>query len=149
MIWVVAANAVACRIFQYNKHPEKLTMIKEIDHPENRLKKEEFLTSDKPGHYKSSTTHHGAYSPRTDPKDVEIDSFARQIAKELDHGRKTDAFKKLIIITTPHMDGLISQHLNKHVKEAIRNNIQKDPQHINENEILKLLRVDAEFPDQD
>ena len=148
MIWVIAANAIACRLFQYDKHPDKLTLLKEIDHPENRLKKEDYLTSDKPGHYKSSTSS-GAYSPRTDPKEVEIDNFARQIANELDHGRRTDAYKKLIIISTPQMEGLIRLHMDKHVKETIRNNIQKDPQHINEHELLSLLQKSAEFPDQD
>jgi protein required for attachment to host cells len=147
MIWVIAANAVTCRIFEYNKHPEKLTILKEIEHPENRLKKEDYLTSDKPGHYKSSASNRGAYSPRTDPKEVEIDNFARQIAKELDHGRKTEAYKELIIITTPHMDGLICQHIDKHVKNTIRNNIQKDPQHVRDHELLSFLHTHTEFPD--
>jgi protein required for attachment to host cells len=147
MIWFIAANAIACRIFEYDKHAEKLTLINEINHPENRLKKEEFLTSDKPGHYKSGTSR-GAYEPRTDPKEVEIDNFARQIATELNQGRNAAAYKKLIIMTTPEMEGLLFRHVDKHVKEMIRNTIQKDPQHLKEHELVGFLKVHAEFPDE-
>lgn len=147
MIWVVAANSIACRIYNYNKNPGKLTLVKEIFHPENRLKKEEFLTSDKPGHYKSSSSNRGAYSPRTDPKEVEVDNFARQIAKEIDSGRTSGAYEKLIVMTTPHMDGLIFRHVDKHVKNMVSNNIQKDPQNFSEHELLNYLHEHAQFPD--
>ena len=125
MIWVVATNSVVCRIFQYDKHPEKLTIIKKSDPPENRLKKEAFLTSDKPGHYKSSTSNRGAYAPRTDPKAVEIDNFARHTAQgwiDFSTCRQTR-------------------------KDTVRNNIQKDPQNITGHELLSLLHTNAEFRD--
>jgi protein required for attachment to host cells len=148
MIWVITANAIACRIYDYKKSPAELTLIKEIFHPENRLKKEEFLTSDKPGHYKSSSSNRGAFSPRTDPKEVEIDNFARQIAKEMDAGRKMNAFNKIILVTPPHMEGLIFQHADKHVKDMVINNIKKDPQHFSEKDLLKYLKEYAQFSDK-
>lgn len=147
MIWVISANTVACRIYHYDKHPPKLLLIKEIDHPENRLKKEEFLTSDKPGHYKSSSSTRGSYSQKTDPKEVEIDNFARQIAHELDQGRKKNAYNKLIIVTAPRMEGLIFQHIDKHVKNMVSNNLQKDLQNFSDHEILNYLQTNAEYPD--
>jgi protein required for attachment to host cells len=148
MIWVITANAIACRIYNYKKNPAELILIKEIFHPENRLKKEEFLTSDKPGHYKSSSSNRGAFSPRTDPKEVEIDNFARQIAKEMDAGRKTGAYEKLILMTPPHMEGLIFQHTDKHVKDLVSNNIKKDPQNFSVHELLNCLKEHAQFPDE-
>lgn len=147
MIWVVAANSVTCRIYHYDKHPAKLTLIKEIFHPENRLKKEDYLTSDKPGHYQGGDASRGAFSPRTDPKDVEIDNFAREIAKELEQGRKTGAYEKFIIMTTPHMDGLIFSHTDKHVKKLIANNIQKDPQNFSQHDLLNYIVEHAQYPD--
>jgi protein required for attachment to host cells len=147
MIWVVTANAIACHIYHYDTHPAKLTLIKEMTHPENRLKKEDFLTSDKPGHYKSSASNRGAYAPRTDPKEVEFDNFARQIAKELDHGRVTNAYEKLIIISPSHMDGMILHHVDKHVKDMVMHNIQKDPQNFSGKDLLDCLKHAAELPD--
>jgi protein required for attachment to host cells len=146
MIWVVAANAINCRIYHYDK-PAKLTLIKEISHPENRLKKEDFLTSDKPGHFKSGEGNRGAFTPRTDPKDVEIDNFSREIARELEQGRKTGAYEKLIVMTTPHMDGLIFSHTDKNVKKLVLNNIQKDPQNYSQHDLLKYINEHAQFPD--
>jgi protein required for attachment to host cells len=149
MIWVITSNAVKCRIFSYVKSPASLKLINQINHPENRLRKEEFLTSDKPGHYKSSSSNRGAYSPRTDPKEVEVDNFARQIAKELEHGRTTRGFDKLIVIATPHMHGLIFQHLSKNTKELVINDIQKDLQNVSEKELLEFLHKHAQFVGQD
>jgi protein required for attachment to host cells len=147
MIWVVAANAITCRIYHYDKQPAKLTLIKEIFHPENRLKKEDYLTSDKPGHYKSSESNRGAFAPRSDPKEVEIDNFAREIARELSLGRKTNAYEKLILMTTPHMDGLIFSHVDKHVIKLITNTIQKDPQNFTQGDLLGYIKEHAQYPD--
>lgn len=148
MIWVVTSNSVKCRIYQYEKHPQKLTLINEISHPENRLRKEEFLTSDKPGHYKSSASNRGAFEPRTDPKEVEVDNFSRQIAKELEQGRNNHSYTRLILICTPYMNGLLSKHVSKHVKEMVLNEIQKDLQNYNEKELLEFLKTHTEFADQ-
>jgi len=149
MLWVINTNTNACHIYHYQKSPAQLTLLKEIKHPENRLKKSDFLTSDKPGHYQSDMSGTGgAFVPHTDPKEVEIDNFSREIARELNHGRTTNAYEKLIIITPPHMNGLLFQHLDKHVKELVVNNIQKDLQHLTHKELLTFLQADAKYPDK-
>lgn len=140
MIWVLNANSNTCRIYQYDKHPAKITLVKEIQHPENRLKKSEYLTSDKPGRYRTDNSTGGAYSPPTDPKEVEIEHFAREIAGELNQGRNSNAYKKLIMITTPHMAGLLAQHMDKHVKELVNHKIQKDVVHLTDHELLEFVR---------
>jgi protein required for attachment to host cells len=147
MIWVIAANAIACRLFFYGRNPTVLKLNKEIFHPENRLKKSDYLTSDKPGHYKSGSDSRGAYAQRTDPKDVELNNFAREIGREIIHARKTGEFEKLILIASPHMEGLILSHLDKQTKEMLINKIQKDPQSFKETDILNYLKSYAEYPD--
>lgn len=148
MIWVINTNSNLCHIYNYQKSPAELHLIKEINHPENKLKKSDFLTSDKPGHYQADGTNGGAFSQRTDPKQIAIDDFAREIARELNHGRTTNAYEKLIIITTPQMNGLLLQHLDKHVKDLISNTIQKDLQHLTDKELLTILKTDARFSDR-
>lgn len=147
MIFVVNANTNSCQIYHYDKTHSQLTLVKEMSHPEIKLKASEFLTTDKPGRYQNSTSAGGAYSPRMDPKEVEIDRFSREIALELDKGRKANAYDKLIIITEPHMNGLIFQHLDKHVKDLVINNIQKDLQHMSEKELAEFLKKHAQYPD--
>ena len=145
MIWVTTANSNTCRIYHFDKHPAKLTLLKEISHPENKLKKAEFFTSDKPGRYQADPSAHGTYSQRTDPKEVEIDHFAREIAEELNRGRNAQEYKKLIIVTAPHMQGLIFQHLDKHVQELIVNDIQKDVMHLAQHDLLDFLKTHAQY----
>jgi protein required for attachment to host cells len=113
-------------------------LIKEIKHPENKLRDTD-LTSDKPGHYGTSSSARGAYSQPTDPKEIKIEDFSRIIAKELDNDRNTNAYGKLIVIAPPHMKGLLSHHINKHVKELVTHTIEKDLFHLNEHELLEFL----------
>jgi protein required for attachment to host cells len=137
MIWVIAANATICRIFYYGRNSSKLKLIKTIFHPENRLKIQDYISANRAS----------AFSPRTAPKDVELHNFAREIGREIMHGRKTNAFNKLIVIATPQMGGLIFSHVDRITEEAVMNYIHKDPQHFNEVDILNYLRKFAKYPD--
>jgi len=138
MIWLIAANTNSCRIFLYDKKSKKLTLIKELNHAESKLKGTD-LTSDGPGHYQTSNSARGAYSPREEAQENEIKFFSRQIAKELDVGRKSNSFDKLILAVPPHMNGLIQQHMDSHLKDCITNNIKKDFTHLKEKDILESL----------
>lgn len=144
-LWVVNTDSNTCKIYQYRKHPDQLTLLKEIRHPENKLRDTD-LTSDKPGHYKSSNTAHGAYSQPSDPKEIKIDAFTREIAKELDHGRNTQSYTNLILIASPHMCGLLSQHINKHVLDLVAHKIEKDLIHLPDHELLTYLRTHTQYP---
>ncbi len=137
--WVINTNSNTCRIYQYHR-PDQLTLLKELSHPENKLRDID-LTSDKPGHYKTGSTTHGAYAQASDPKEIKIDEFSREIAKELDHGRNTQAYKKLIIIAPPHMNGLLNQHINKHVKELVVHVFEKDLIKLPDRELLAYLQA--------
>ena len=136
--WVLVADTNICRIYTYDKQPEKLTLFKEISHPENRLKDTD-LTSDRQGRYSASNSTHGVYAAHSDPKEVKIDDFSREIAKELAHGRSTNDYSKLIIVALPHMDGLISQHIDKNVKDLITHNIKHNAVDLNEKHLLEFL----------
>lgn len=145
MILVVNTNTNDCRIYHYDKHPAQLTLIKQISHPDNKLKISE-LTSDRSGHYKA-TQARGAYSPQTNAKEVEIINFSREIAQDLNHRRNSKEleFKRLILIAPPYMYGLISQQLNKHVMDLVTNRIQKDLMYMKEHELLDYLKENAQF----
>jgi protein required for attachment to host cells len=148
MIWVVNSDTTTCHIYYYKKKPPKLELLQEIKHPEIKLKKSEYFTSDKSGCYKGrGLGSGGSFSQRTDPKEVEIDNFAREIARALNDDRKTNAYKKLIIIMPPHMNGLLFLHLDQHVRKLVANNIQKDYQHLSPQELLRFLQSEVKYPD--
>lgn len=141
MKWIVTANSNLCRIYHCDKSLEPLSLVKEINHPENKLKAGDSLTSDRPGHYQTAGSGGGAYSPRTDPKDVEVDNFFREVSLELNHGRTLNSYDKLIIITPSHMNGILFAHLDRHVKALVTHEIQKDVMHLSLLELLDFLRL--------
>lgn len=145
--WVVTTDSNTCRIYEYKRKPAQLTLLHELQHPENKLKDIE-LTSDRPGHYKSSRDAHGAYSQQTDPKEIKIDNFSREISKALDQGRNSHAYQNLIIIASPHMKGLLFQHINKHVKDLVSHSIDKELTHLPQHDLLEFLRVHTQYPDE-
>lgn len=148
MIWVAIANTNSCRIYDYDKNHSSLSLLKEISHPELRLKTGDTLTSDRPGHYQAGISARGAYAPDKDPKEVAIDRFSRQIAEELDKGRRANSYDKLIIITAPHMNGLLFNHLNKHIKDLVTHNIQKDIHYFNKRELIDFLKIHTQYPNE-
>lgn len=141
MTWLVTANSNSCRIFNYQLNPMQISLIKEITHEESRQKGSD-LISDRPGHYKSGTVNRGSFATNEDPKSIEYDNFAREIAKELDKGRRANQYQNLILAMPPHMNGLLHQHLDSHVEKSVTHNIVKDYTHLKETEILDALKRD-------
>ncbi|MCW8409867.1 host attachment protein [Legionella sp. PATHC035] len=137
--WVLAADTNTCRIYKSTTTPYDLKLIKELQHPQSKLRDIE-LTSEKPGRYNTATTTRGTYTQQSDPKEIEIDNFARTIAEELDHSRNAHEYDKLIVITGPHMNGLLFHHLNKHVHHLVTHNLKNDVIHLTEKELSDFLR---------
>jgi protein required for attachment to host cells len=144
---VANINSNICRIYHYDKHPAQLRLLKEIDHPENKLKSGD-ITSDRPGHYQSRTSARGAYSPHMEAKEIEIDNFSREITKELNQERIKKEYDELIVIAPPHMIGLLFQHINKHVKNLVINDIKKDLIHLSDHELLIFLQSHTQYHDK-
>jgi protein required for attachment to host cells len=137
MIWVVNSNSNVCRIYEYNKHHAKLDLLKEIQHPENKLRNID-LTNDGPGKYKSDAGAHGSF-PAPNVKENHIDNFMRDVARELNAERAKNSYEKLILISPSHTNGLLMQHMDKHVKELIISNIHKDLLHMSTHDLLAVL----------
>lgn len=126
MTWLVTANTNTCRIYHFERKGFVLTLLKEFEHPEIKEKRSEHLTTDKPGKYQSNGSKHGAYEAKSDPREVEIDRFTREITDALNQARNANAFESLIVVAAPAMLGRLSKHLDKHVTKLITKEIQKD-----------------------
>lgn len=123
--WVMVANASHAKLFS-NKGPNKgLELIKEFEHPESREKAAE-LVSDRIGNYAGS----GSYAQPTSPKEHEAERFAQQIAQELEQGRVSNAYEKLVVVTSAHFMGLLNGRISQQVKNKISESINKDYTHL-------------------
>ncbi|STY28540.1 Protein required for attachment to host cells [Legionella wadsworthii] len=137
--WIVTTDSNTCRIYKSTTKPYQLTFVKELLHPESKLKDTE-LTSSAPGRFNSASNVRGAYTQQTDPKEIEIDHFAREIAEELNSGRNHHDYDQLIIVAPPHMNGLLLQHMDKNVNHLITQNIKNDVMHLTEQKLSNFLQ---------
>jgi protein required for attachment to host cells len=139
MAWLIVANSNVCYFYQYIKKPKKLVLIKKIDHPQSKLKNTA-LVSDAPGHYKTNTSARGVFSPHKEPKEIEHEHFAMEIAKELNLSKSKGEYDELILVSLSHMIGLIQKHLDVYANDCIIKTYKKDYTKFNEAELLKILK---------
>ena len=136
--WVLVANGSEARLFSLNG--KELSLLSEHSHPESREKGAE-RTSDRPGHYQSDSggVAHGSFQEPTDPKDFEIEQFARELAQVLDEGRTANRYAHLVIAASPHFHGLLNKHLNDHVSQMVSAHVEKDYTQVDERNLMEQL----------
>ena len=123
--WILVANASTARIFSNNGPKKGLKLVKELNHPESRQKSSDLVT-DRPGHMQGFGNGHGSRQPATTPKEYEIEKFAQEIAKELDHGRTTNDFERLIVVASSPFIGTLNGRLSDHVRGMVSDSVEKD-----------------------
>jgi len=138
--WVLIANGSQARLFETEQRPRTLNLITEFNHPESREKGVN-LASDRAGHFQGDTTgaSHGAFNEATDPKEYEMDRFAQELVKELEAGRTTNRYQKLIVASSPHFLGLLNKHMSESLSKLIDKNLDKDYTALSEAELLERL----------
>lgn len=123
--WILVANASQAKLYANNGPKKGLELLKELLHPESREKAAN-LVSDRPGHNQGHGNGHGSYIPATDPKEHEADKFALELARELDEGRTSNAYDRLIITASAPFLGLLNGRLSSQVKGKLAESIEKD-----------------------
>ena len=141
MTWIIIANTNQCHI--YDHKAAKLTLLRTISHPENKLKSSE-LGTDRPGHYQVSTTRRGAYSWVHELHEIKISDFAREVAQELNSAQHKNQFSRLVLIMSAQIEGQILPHLDKDVSSKISQTIQKNIMHLPEHELLAFLNEQSQ-----
>ena len=126
-IWVIIANSSQASLYKanFNVNGGQLHLIKEIHHPESRIKSTQ-IASDRSGNYQSNITKNGSYSGAIEPHNYESERFAQHLATILNRGRTAQDFSNLIIIASPHFLGLLRKNLNARVHDLISHSIEKD-----------------------
>jgi protein required for attachment to host cells len=133
----MVANASAARVFSYQAH-EEFNLVKEFNHPESRLKGSD-LVSDRPGHSEGKGGGHGAFVPSNDPKQIEAERFARELAGWLDGERKQNRCKQLMLVADPGFLGMLNKSTNDQTKQLVFESVNKDYSQIHERDLPKML----------
>ena len=114
--FVLVADASRARLYLGTEETPKLSVIEEFDHPESRAKNMD-LASDRPGRTLASGAMKSARSatdPRTEPKEVEAEKFARELGHRLASHCDAHAFDDLVIAAPPRFLGLLRGALATH-----------------------------------
>jgi len=136
--WVLVANASKASLYA-NRGPHRgLDLVKEYQHSESRERTSE-LISDRPGRYETDGGAHGAFSQHTDPKQHEEDKFAAELAHELEAGRTSNSYARLILVASDPFMGKLNKHLTAHLRALATDTIEKDYTHLTERELASQL----------
>ena len=124
--WVVVADSAKARIFTRNKKFSPMEELETLLHPESRLHRQD-LVSDRPGQvHESRTPGESANEEPTDPKVVEAQVFARDIAHRLREARLAGQFTSLVLAADPRFLGLLRKSLDEETRRAIEHEVAKN-----------------------
>jgi protein required for attachment to host cells len=120
--WILVANASLAKLYANLGPNQGLRLVKELMHPASRQKAAD-LVSDRAGSLMSGK---GMRQPQTLPKDHEAKVFAQEIARELYHGRASNAYGRAIVVAPPGFMGLLNTTLDGPTAQMISDRFEKD-----------------------
>lgn len=137
--WIVVAHRGGARLFE-NKGPGKgLDLLREIDHPEGRLKNRE-IDTDKPGRgYENRGGAHHAFEKERESTTHVAEQFAKQISGILDEGRNRQAYGRLVLVAEPRFLGNLRSALSRETASLVNATIDKDLGGVESREMAKHL----------
>ena len=124
--WILVANASLARLYANLGPKQGLKLIKELVHPESRMKNAE-LSSDKAGSFQvSSDSGRGSREQQTPPKLNAARNFAHALAKELYLGRSRNEFARAILVAPPAFMGMLNATLDGPTAHMVSDRLEKD-----------------------
>jgi protein required for attachment to host cells len=136
--WIVVANSSHAKIYKAENN-KQLVEIKQFKHPESRLHDSD-LVSSKPGRTNARTGYRrSTYEPTTDPKDQEINSFAKEISLYLDYARENENLGRIYLTASPAFLGVLRRTLSSLTDHLIAGEVDADMTHLKSDEIRSHL----------
>jgi protein required for attachment to host cells len=122
-----------------------LNEVARMERPSARLRGRA-LTTDRPGRFfdrssrssngPPSTARHGAQSDEN-PQDVEIQRFAKSVARRLDTERRSRPMQELVVIAAPRFLGVLRPQLSSLTRGLVSKEIPRDLAHSDDAPILR------------
>ncbi len=137
--WVLVADNSRARIFVAETRNGPLLEIETLAHPESRLHAQE-LTSDLPGRaFDSGGQGRHAMELEVEPKQHEMQAFARQISDRLDAGREKNEYDQLAVIAAPALLGLLRKQFSVNTSRMVVYELDKNISRMRAQDIRKHL----------
>jgi protein required for attachment to host cells len=143
--WILLADAGSARLYETTSGLSGWTLVREFSHPESRHRTSELL-SDKPGRVRQYTGQRSTMEPPTPRKKVEVEKFARELARALEEGVNKNAFERLFLVTPPAFLGVLRGKLAPRVEARVAEAIEKDYLHLDEQKLKERLEEHLHHP---
>lgn len=154
-IYIAVADTNHARIYQQEGRGQPLHLVDDLRHPD-AAKHNAQLGSDRPGLVprkaitvsgRAVGAHPSVYVPHTEPKTVEQNRFAREVAGKLNRARAGGRFAELVLAMGPRMLGLVRGELSLQAARSVSATIEHDLVHLSDQELGRRLRADWFVPD--
>lgn len=142
--WILIAHRGGARLFE-NPGPGKgVDLVKEIPHPEGRLKNQD-IDADRPGRtFDSHGQERHALEREQMPAEHLAVQFARQLAGMLDEGRVHRQYDRLVLVAEPRFLGWLRDALSPETAQRLVASLDKDLGEVDVRELPERLGKDLE-----
>jgi protein required for attachment to host cells len=123
--WVIVCDG-AKALFLQNAGDSKFPNLQTREVMEQTVPPTSELGTDKPGRSHSSVGHGRSAVEQTDFHTQREDEFLRSIMLKLDTAAQAGQMKSIILVAPPRALGVLRQHYTHALKQAVRDEIQKD-----------------------
>lgn len=124
--WVVVADSSRGRIYVQDQPNTELRETEDLIHPRSRLHGGD-LVSDRPSS-DGGAVGQGRHviDARTQPKEHEAETFAKEIAKHLERARLERKYQRLVLIAPPAFLGKLRENLDNKVLDLVVGQVDKN-----------------------
>lgn len=135
--WILVCDASRGRLYREEPRGRGFTLLESFSHEESRARVRD-LMADAQGRKPNGTSggmgngSGGTYlgrpgaAPDTDPKTVEAQKFARELAEALERGLNDHAYEALVLVAPPQFLGMLRGAVNAQVEKRIQMTVDKD-----------------------
>lgn len=136
---VVVADASKARYFRVDSPTGELIELSQDANPEGRMYNRELISDSRGEQTSHARDSRSVVDESNDPKNVEIQRFARSIADKLDKERTQGSLEKLYVIAPPKFLGELRHHMKPALKSVVVEEINKDLANMEAHELRKQL----------
>jgi protein required for attachment to host cells len=155
--WCLVCDASRAHLFRTRPPGRPYELIASFEHPESRARVGDLVTDangrkpvggsrgvgvagSRPGGF------HGrpGVEPDTDPKEVEAQKFARDLAAALEKGLDAHAYDALVLVAPPRFLGALKATVSDQVAKRVERTIDKELASMDAREIERRVRAERE-----
>ena len=136
---VVVADASKARYFRVDSPTGELIELAEDVNPEGRMYSRELVSDSRGEQTSHAKDSRSVVDEASDPKEVEIQRFARSITDKLDKERAEGSLEKLYVVAPPKFLGELRHQMKPALKSVVVEEINKDLASMDARELRKQL----------